>query len=147
MLSTETAGLDAARCEENKASELGPRLETIPLVSPVIASAFRARVTDPKLFENGRHLSAWIGLVSENDSTGRKLKQKGLSKTGDRYLRALLVNGAMSVVQQAQNARTSIPGSRSCLAACRPSRRRSRSPTRPRGSPGPSWSTASAGNS
>jgi transposase len=82
MLSTEIAALDAARREANKASELGPRLETIPSVGPVIASAFRARVTDPKLFKNGRHLSAWIGLVPENDSTGGKVKQKGLSKKG-----------------------------------------------------------------
>jgi Transposase IS116/IS110/IS902 family len=88
--------------KENKASELGPRLQTIPSVGPVISSALRARVTDAKLFENGRHLSAWIGLVPENDSTGGKVKQKGLSKKGDRYLRSLLVNGAMTVVRQAQ---------------------------------------------
>jgi len=68
----------------------------------VIASALRARVTDAKLFENGRHLSAWIGIVPENNSTGGKLKQRGLSKKGDRYLRSLLVNGAMAVVRQAQ---------------------------------------------
>jgi transposase len=43
----------------------------------VIASALRARVIDAKLFENGRHLSAWIGIVPENDSTGGKVKQKG----------------------------------------------------------------------
>ena len=68
----------------------------------MIASALRARVTDAALFENGRHLAAWIGIVPENDSTGGKVKQKGLSKKGDRYLRSLLVNGAMAVVRQAQ---------------------------------------------
>jgi hypothetical protein len=62
----------------------------------------RARVTDPALFKNGRHLSAWIGIVPENNSTGGKVKRKGLSKKGDRYLRSLLVNGAMAVVRQAQ---------------------------------------------
>jgi transposase len=102
MVSTEIAALDTALRTENKASELGPRLETIPSVGPVIASALRARVTDAKLFENGRHLSAWIGLVPQNDSTGGKVKQNGLSKKGDRYLRSLLVNGAMAVVRQAQ---------------------------------------------
>ena len=101
-ISTQIAALDSTLSKENKASELGPRLETIPSVGPVIASALRARVTDAKLFENGRHLSAWIGLVPENDSTGGKVKQKGLSKKGDRYLRSLLVNGAMAVVRQAQ---------------------------------------------
>src|SRR5215472_16998959 len=92
-ISTEIAALDSVLSKENKASELGPRLETIPSVGPVIASALRARVTDPKLFENGRHLSAWIGLVPENDSSGGKVKQKGLSKKGDRYLRSHLVTG------------------------------------------------------
>jgi transposase len=100
--SAELAKLDTALRKENKASELGPRLETIPSIGPVTASALRARVTDPRLFENGRHLSAWIGIVPENDSTGGKVKQKGLSKKGDRYLRTLLVNGAMAVVRQAQ---------------------------------------------
>jgi transposase len=40
--------------------------------------------------------------VPENDSTGGKPKQKGLSKKGDRYLRSLLVTGAMAVVRQAK---------------------------------------------
>jgi transposase len=102
MVSTEIAALDSALRKENNASELGPRLATIPSVGPVIASAFRARVTDARLFENGRHLSAWIGIVPENDSTGGKVKQKGLSKKGDRYLRSLLVTGAMAIVRQAQ---------------------------------------------
>jgi transposase len=97
-ISAEIAALDTALRKENKVSELGPRLEAIPSVGPVTASAFRARVTDPKLYKNGRHLSTWIGIVAGNDSTGGKVKQKGLSKKGDRYLRSLLVNGAMAVV-------------------------------------------------
>jgi len=40
--------------------------------------------------------------VPENDSTGGKVKQKGLSKKGDRYLRSLLITGAMAVVRQAE---------------------------------------------
>ena len=102
MVSAEIAALDSTLRKENKASEVGPRLETIPSIGPVIASALRARVTDATLFKNGRHLSAWIGIVPENDSTGGKVKQKGLSKKGDRYLRSLLVNGAIAVVRQAQ---------------------------------------------
>jgi transposase len=68
-VSTEIAALDSMLIKENKASELGRRLKTVPTIGPVTASAFRARVTDPKLFKNGRHLSAWIGIVPENDST------------------------------------------------------------------------------
>jgi transposase len=102
VISAEITALDAALRKENKASEMGPRLETVPSIGPVIASALRARVTDPKLFENGRHLSAWIGIVPENDSTGGKVKQKGISKKGDRYLRSLFITGAMAVVRQAE---------------------------------------------
>ena len=100
--SAEVARLDNAMRKENKASEVGPRLETVPSIGPVTASALRARVVDAQLFNGGRHLSAWLGIVPENDSTGGIVKQKGLSKKGDRYLRALLVNGAMAVVRQAK---------------------------------------------
>ena len=102
MTSVEISKLDQALRQENKANDLGRRLETVPSRGPIIASAFRARVTKPELFKNGRHLAAWIGIVPENDSTGGKSKQKGLSKKGDRYLRALLVNGAMAIVRQAK---------------------------------------------
>jgi len=102
MVSSQIVALDTPLRKENKASELGPRLETVPSIGPVTASALRARVTNAKLFKNGRHMSAWIGIVPENDSTGGKVKQKGISKKGDRYLRSLLVTGAMAVVRQAQ---------------------------------------------
>lgn len=100
--SAKIAEFDAMLRKDNMASELGQRLQTIPSIGPVTASALRARITDPNLFRNGRHLAAWIGIVPENDSTGGKLRQKGLSKKGDRYLRALLVSGAMALVQQAR---------------------------------------------
>ena len=101
-ISTEITKLDAALRKDNTASELGRRLETVPAIGPVTASALRARITAPALFANGRHLAAWIGIVPENDSTGGRPRQKGLSKKGDRYLRALLVNGAMALIRQAR---------------------------------------------
>jgi transposase len=100
--SARIAKLDAALKAEHKSNELSRRLESVPAIGPIIASALRARVTDARLFENGRHMSAWIGIVPENDSTGGKPRQRGISKKGDRYLRQLLVNGAMAVVRQAQ---------------------------------------------
>jgi transposase len=102
VISAEITRLDAAMHKESKTSAVAKRLQTVPSIGPVIASAFRARVGDATSFTSGRHMSAWIGLVPENDSTGGKVRQKGLSKKGDRYLRALLVNGAMSLVRQAK---------------------------------------------
>ena len=101
-LNARIAALDAELRKDNRTSELGRRLETIPTIGPVTASALRARVTNPKFFRNGRHLAAWIGIVPENDSTGGRPRQKGLSKKGDRYLRALLVSGAMALVRHAR---------------------------------------------
>jgi transposase len=82
-------------------TELVRSAATQSAFTDVPRQALRALVTDPKLFENGRHLSAWIGILPENDATGGKVKQKALSKKGDRCLRSLRVNGAMAVVQQA----------------------------------------------
>src|SRR5262245_17070782 len=82
-VSAEIAALDSALRKENNASELGPRLETIPSVGPVIASALRARVTDAKLFENGRHLSAWLRGVPDTAPAGGRVRQNGLSTKGD----------------------------------------------------------------
>jgi hypothetical protein len=42
-----------------------------------------ARVTDAKLFD-GRHLSAWIGIVPESGSTAARSSNRGLAKKGDR---------------------------------------------------------------
>ena len=100
--SAELAKLDAELRRENAATDEGKRLMTIPGIGPVIASAIRARVGDAGQFANGRHLAAWLGLFPENDSSGGTLKQKGLSKKGDRYLRTLLVGGAMALVQHAR---------------------------------------------
>lgn len=100
--STEIAKLDAVLAGEHKTSEIGRALDTIPSIGPVTASALRARVSDATQFRGGRHLAAWIGLVPEQDSSGGKVKQRGISKKGDRYLRQLLVNGAMAVVRQAR---------------------------------------------
>ena len=98
----DVAKLDAAIKLEQRHNDVAIRLQTVPSIGPIIASAIRARVGNAKEFENGRHLAAWIGLVPENNSSGGKVSQSGISKKGDRYLRALLVNGAMAVIRQAQ---------------------------------------------
>ena len=78
------------------------RLETIPSIGPIIASALAASITDPEVFKNGRELAAWIGLTPRQNSTGGKQRLGKISKQGDQYLRWLLVAGAMSVVLHAK---------------------------------------------
>ena len=49
-------------------------------------------------FKKGRGLSAWLGLVPTQYSTGGKQRLLGISKRGNSYLRKLLVNGARAVL-------------------------------------------------
>jgi len=86
----------------HRSNEVSRRLETIPGIGPIIASALAASITDPEVFRSGRELAAWIGLVPRQNSTGGKQRLGRISKQGDRYLRWLLVAGAMSVVGQAR---------------------------------------------
>lgn len=86
----------------HRASNLSRRLEGIPGVGPLISTALVASVPDPKVFRSGRDLSAWIGLVPKQSSTGGKEKLGRISKAGNRYLRQLLVVGALAVIRRAK---------------------------------------------
>ena len=74
------------------------RILKIPGVGELTATAIVAAVPDPREFRNGRHMSAWLGLVPRQSSSGDKQILLGISKRGDRYLRTLLIHGARSVL-------------------------------------------------
>ena len=78
-------------------------MEKIPGIGPLGASALVASIADANSFDNGRQLSAWLGLVPRQDSSGGKPKLLGISKRGDRYLRTLLIHGARSVIEHAKD--------------------------------------------
>ncbi len=86
----------------HRASEVSQRLADIPGVGPLIATALVASVPDPHAFKSGRDLAAWIGLVPKQNSTGGKERLGHISKAGNRYLRTLLVVGALSVIRRAK---------------------------------------------
>ena len=76
--------------KQHRGNEASRRLETIPGIGIIGASAIAATVSDPKVFRSGRDFAAWIGLVPRQDSTGGKQKLGPISKQGDRYLRRIL---------------------------------------------------------
>ncbi len=86
----------------HRTSEVSRRLAEIPGVGPLIATALVASIPDPHAFRSGRDLSAWIGLVPKQHSTGGKERLGHISKAGNRYLRSLLVVGALSVIRRAK---------------------------------------------
>lgn len=77
------------------------RLQTIPGYGPIVASVFHSVVGNGEAYRRGRDVSASLGLVPRQHSSGGKDHLLGISKRGDRYLRSLLVHGARSVVIQA----------------------------------------------
>jgi transposase len=85
--------LDARLAEQAQMDEVCQRLMTVPGIGPITATALTATVGNATVFESGRHLAAWLGLVPRQNSSG------GISKAGDGYLRRLLVHGARAVMR------------------------------------------------
>lgn len=82
-----------------KADEDTQRLQQIPGVGPITATALISAVGDGKQFKCGRDLAAWLGLTPKQHSSGGKERLLGISKRGDAYLRTLLIHGARSVLR------------------------------------------------
>jgi transposase len=101
-IQNEVEGLEKSIHAWHKQSDLSQRLETIPGIGPIIASALSATITDPRIFKTGRQLAAWIGLVPRQNSSGGKIRLGRITKQGDPYLRRLLVIGAHAVLRFAR---------------------------------------------
>jgi transposase len=86
-----------------KQSEVCRRLLKVEGIGPMTATALVAAIGDAKVFQNGRQMAAWRGLVPRQSSSGGKQMLLGISKRGDRYLRSLLIHGARAVVRAAGN--------------------------------------------
>ena len=87
----------------NRGNEVCQRLDEILGVGPITASAAYAAAGDGMDFVNGRHFSAWIGLVPGQHSTGGKSTLLGISKRGNAYLRTLFIHGARAVLRHSAN--------------------------------------------
>lgn len=74
-------------------------IQKIEGIGPITASALVASIGDASVFKNGREVSAWLGLVPKQHSSGNKTVLAGITKRGDRYVRKLLVHGGRSVVR------------------------------------------------
>jgi transposase len=101
-MQTLIASIEKRIMAQHRTSEESQRVETIPGIGVIGATAIAATVPDPKIFRSGRDFAAWIGIVPRQDSTGGKQKLGPISKQGDRYLRRILIVGAISVLRRAK---------------------------------------------
>jgi transposase len=86
----------------HRADETSRRLATIPGVGPITASAIAATVSDASQFKSGREFAAWLGLVPRQKASGMKNVLSGISKRGDKYIRRLLISGAVAIVRHSR---------------------------------------------
>lgn len=82
----------------HRADAASRRLESVPGIGPVTASAIMATVGDPRQFRSSRQFAAWLGLVPQQRSSGGKERLGGISKRRDGYVRRLLVHGTRAIV-------------------------------------------------
>lgn len=98
ILDEKLDGLEIDIKKYAKEDERCKRLQEIEGVGPITALAMVALVGDGKGFKNGRHFSAYLGLVPKQHSSGNRECLLGISKRGDSYLRQLFIHGGRAVV-------------------------------------------------
>jgi transposase len=86
-----------------KTSTAAKQLMQLPGVGPTTATALVAMIGCGNEFKCGRQLSAWLGLVPGQYSSGGKQRLGRITKAGDPYLRMLLILGARAVLAAAKN--------------------------------------------
>jgi len=107
-LSRQIRAIEVELMAWHRANAACRRLETIPGIGFITATALAATVGDARVFRSGRQFAAWLGLVPKQHSSGGKDRMGGISKMGDRYLRHLLVVGATAVIRYTRRKATTV---------------------------------------
>lgn len=92
----EILSAEIRHCAEQ--SELCRRICTVPGVGPIVSTALIAAIGTGHTFKRARDLSAWLGLVPRQYSTGGKSNLGGISKRGNSYLRMMVIQGARALM-------------------------------------------------
>jgi transposase len=74
-------------------------LMTAPGVGLIVAAMFVSVVDDAKRFHKAHQLESYLGLVPSEDSSGGKRRLGSISKQGNPYMRALLVQSAWCILR------------------------------------------------
>lgn len=80
-----------------RGSDLCRRLQTIPGVGVLLATAIVSAIGNGAHFSRARDLSAWVGIVPRQFSTGGNTRLLGITKRGNSYLRRLFIQGARAL--------------------------------------------------
>lgn len=75
------------------------QLTTTPGVGRIVAASFVSVIDDARRFRNAHQVESYLGLVPSEDSSGGKRRLGAISKKGNSYLRALLVQSAWIILR------------------------------------------------
>jgi transposase len=90
--------LDKKINQEAKEDEVMQRLQDVPGIGPMVSFAFAAHVGAER-FENAGQLSNYIGLVPRVYMSGDTVRYGNITKRGNSYLRALLVQASWALIR------------------------------------------------
>jgi transposase len=93
-LSARIAEIDARLRTAVHTDAVVTRLQSVPGVGPVVAVTFRATLDRIERFQAAGQVSALIGLVPREASSGERQQRGHITKTGSRELRSLLIQAA-----------------------------------------------------
>jgi len=84
-----------------KSNEACCRIQKIPGIGPITATAIVDHFGSAKHFKNGRAFAACLGMTPREHSSGGKQKLLGITKRGNSYIRYLLIQGARTALRYA----------------------------------------------
>ncbi len=87
LASCTLGGLERELVAWFRGNEVAKRLETIPGIGVITASALAASVTDPHQFTSGRQFAAWLGLTPRANCSGGRERLGAISKMDDQRCR------------------------------------------------------------
>jgi transposase len=96
--------VEAELAQIARGSEVCERLQKIPGIGLLGATAIVGSVGDIRSFRSPRRFASWLGLTPKEYSSGTVRHLGSISKRGDKYLRMILVHGARAVVYSARAA-------------------------------------------
>lgn len=98
-MDADIAGIERRLAQQLRDTPACKTLADIPGVGLMTATAVVASMGSPTAFHDGREFAASIGLAPRQTGTGGRVRQLGISKRGDAYLRTLLMHGARAIVR------------------------------------------------
>lgn len=95
-----------------------PHLDSVPGIGPLTVAALLALIGDPRRFKSGREMSAYLGLVVRQNTSGDKIRLGRITKQGDVVLRTLLIHGARAALRSLELSEKGIIGNGRLRAWC-----------------------------